>query len=62
MANTPAPPQPPSNPLRELLAFLGQNKKWWLMPILLVFLLVAGILVCKLAMFFASSHSVVHRI
>jgi hypothetical protein len=30
--------------IRDFLAFLAQNKKWWLIPILVV-LLLAGILV-----------------
>ncbi len=30
--------------LRELLDFARENKKWWLLPIILVLLLVAGFL------------------
>jgi hypothetical protein len=30
---------------QELLAFVRENKKWWLLPILLLFLLLGG-LVC----------------
>jgi hypothetical protein len=30
--------------LREFLAFLGQNKKWWLLPILVVILLLGLLL------------------
>jgi hypothetical protein len=30
--------------IREFLEFLGQNKKWWMLPILLVMLLL-GILI-----------------
>jgi hypothetical protein len=29
---------------REMLAFLGENKKWWLLPILATFLLFGGLL------------------
>ena len=31
--------------LRELFAFMAENKKWWLIPILVVLLLIAGLLV-----------------
>jgi hypothetical protein len=31
--------------LRELAAYLGARKKWWLMPILLVVLLFGGLLI-----------------
>jgi hypothetical protein len=31
--------------LREMLAFLGQNKKWWLVPILAVLLLFGALIV-----------------
>jgi len=31
--------------VRELIAFLGHNKKWWLAPILIVMLLVGVLLV-----------------
>jgi hypothetical protein len=30
--------------LRELIAFMGENKKWWLLPLVLVFLLLAGLI------------------
>jgi hypothetical protein len=30
--------------LKELWQFMGENKKWWLIPILLVFLLLGGII------------------
>jgi hypothetical protein len=28
---------------RELMGFLGRNKKWWLLPILLVFVLFGAV-------------------
>ena len=31
--------------LRELWAFLGERKKFWLLPIILVMLLIGGLLV-----------------
>ncbi len=31
--------------VREFWAFLNQNKKWWLLPILLVLLLLGAVLV-----------------
>ena len=31
--------------IREFWAFLSQNKKWWLLPILLVLLLLGAVLV-----------------
>ncbi len=37
--------QPESNILREFLDFLVHNKKWWLIPILLVLLLFGTLLV-----------------
>jgi hypothetical protein len=30
--------------LREVWSFLGHNKKWWLLPIVLVFLLLGGLM------------------
>ena len=36
--------QPRDGFLRELWGFLGQNKKWWLLPILIL-LLIFGLLV-----------------
>ena len=30
---------------RELFAYLGQRKKWWLLPIILVLLVFGGLLV-----------------
>ena len=34
----------PPGLIRDFLAFLGENKKWWLLPLLIVLLLV-GVLV-----------------
>lgn len=31
--------------LKELLQFMGENKKWWLLPILLMFILVGALVV-----------------
>ena len=31
--------------LKELFAYMGARKKWWLMPVLLVLLLLGGLLV-----------------
>lgn len=31
--------------LREFVQFLGDNKKWWMIPILLVLLLVGALLI-----------------
>ena len=31
--------------LRELLAFMGARKKWWLLPIMVVFVTVGGLLI-----------------
>ena len=30
---------------RELFAFMGERKKWWLLPILLVVLIFGGLLI-----------------
>ena len=30
---------------REFLRFVGQNKKWWLAPVILVLLLLMGIVI-----------------
>jgi hypothetical protein len=30
--------------IKELLEFMGENKKWWLIPILVVFLLLGGLI------------------
>lgn len=38
-----APARPPSL-ARQFLEFLGQNKKWWLLPILLVFAVFGALL------------------
>jgi hypothetical protein len=35
---------PDRGTFRDLLAFLGENKKWWLLPILLVLALVGALL------------------
>ncbi|MFZ4765660.1 MAG: DUF5989 family protein [Roseimicrobium sp.] len=37
--------QKQSNLLSEFLGFLGQNKKYWLLPLILVMLALAGLLV-----------------
>ena len=31
--------------LRELLAYMGARKKWWLLPILVVFVTVSALLI-----------------
>jgi Family of unknown function (DUF5989) len=31
--------------LRELLAYMGARKKWWLLPIMVVFGVVGGLLI-----------------
>ena len=31
--------------VKELIAYMGARKKWWLMPIILVLLVVGGLLV-----------------
>ena len=31
--------------VKELFAYMGARKKWWLMPVLLVLLLLGGLLV-----------------
>ena len=31
--------------LREFWLFLSQNKKWWLMPIILVLIMLGGLLI-----------------
>ncbi|MGI9382761.1 MAG: DUF5989 family protein [Methyloligellaceae bacterium] len=31
--------------LKELFAYMGARKKWWLMPVLLVLVLLGGLLV-----------------
>ena len=31
--------------LRELLAYMGARKKWWLLPIVVVFVAVGGLLI-----------------
>ncbi len=31
------------SPAQELLSFVWENKKWWLLPILLVLLLLSGL-------------------
>jgi hypothetical protein len=31
--------------LRELWAFMGARKKWWLLPVIIVLVLVGGLLV-----------------
>ena len=31
--------------LRELLAYMGARKKWWLLPIVVVFVMVGGLLI-----------------
>ena len=30
--------------LRDLLAFMGENKKWWLLPIVIVLVLIGALL------------------
>jgi hypothetical protein len=30
--------------IKEFFLFLGQNKKWWLLPIVIVMLLLAGLI------------------
>ena len=31
--------------LRELLAYMGARKKWWLLPIMVVFVVFGGLLI-----------------
>ncbi len=31
--------------LKELFAYMGARKKWWLMPVMLVLILIGGVLV-----------------
>jgi len=40
-------PQFKKNPgfFRDLVAFMRQNKKWWLVPVVIVTLLMAGLIV-----------------
>jgi hypothetical protein len=36
--------EPPPGLLAELWEFVSQNKKWWLLPIVLILLLLAGLI------------------
>ena len=31
--------------LRDLLAFMGENKKWWLLPIIIVLVVIGALLI-----------------
>jgi hypothetical protein len=37
--------EPPPGLVRELMQFLGHNKKWWLLPVIIAMLLAAALVV-----------------